>query len=270
MNVLRLPFRWERIQHALRGELDAPELKLIDETVDHAVARGMTVVLDVHNYAAYLDQPIGTSNVPVDALADLWGRLAAHYKTNDKVVFGLMNEPKALATETWLAAANAAIAEIRRQGAKNLILVPGNGWTGAHSWFSNSYGTPNSEVMLKVADPANNFVYEVHQYLDSDYSGTHPQCQSEHIGVETLIAFTQWLRQNRRRGFLGEFGGGVDATCLAALDAMLGFMSQNKDVWLGWTYWAGGPWSKDYFTSVQPDNGADRPQMAVLLKYIVR
>jgi endoglucanase len=45
-------------------------------------------------------------------------------------------------------------------------------------------------------------------------------------------------------------------------------MDENSDVWLGWTYWAGGAWwSDDYFASVQPLNGKDRPQMAILEKY---
>ena len=59
-----------------------------------------------------------------------------------------------------LEAANIAIAEIRQTGAKNLILVPGNGWSSARDWAGGGYGTPNSEVMLKVEDPADNFAYE--------------------------------------------------------------------------------------------------------------
>jgi endoglucanase len=47
------------------------------------------------------------------------------------------------------------------------------------------------------------------------------------------------------------------------------YMSENGDVWLGWAYWAGGAWwPKDYFTNLQPLDGKDRPQMAVLEKYI--
>ncbi len=85
-----------------------------------------------------------------------------------------------------------------------------------------------------------------------------------------LTAFTAWARQNGKRAFLGEFGGGTDATCLAALDRMLLFMKQNSDVWRGWTYWAAGPWPATYFTSVQPINGQDRPQMSILRKYIAQ
>jgi endoglucanase len=268
MNVLRIPFRWERLQPTLSGPLDEAEAARLDAVVKRARAKGLRVALDVHNYAAYRKQPIGSGAVPAAALADLWGRLAARYKGDGSIIFGLMNEPKGLRTETWLEAANAAIAEIRRQGARNLVLVPGNGWTGAHSWFASGYGTANAKVMLGVTDPANNYAYEVHQYLDGNFSGTHPRCQSESIGADKLKAFTDWLRRNHRRGFLGEFGGGADATCLAAIDAMLGFIDANADVWIGWTYWAAGPWPRDYFTSLEPIDGRDRPQMAVLSKHL--
>jgi endoglucanase len=226
-------------------------------------------VLDVHNYAAYRRQPIGTADVSAAALGDLWQRIAQHFRGNQNTIFGLMNEPKGLKTETWLEAANNAIAAIRQAGATNLILVPGNGWTGAHSWMGRSYGTPNAEAMLGITDPANNYAFEVHQYLDKDYSGTHADCRNERIGVTTLEKFTQWLRDNGKRGFLGEFGGGSDAVCLAALDAMLAHMAENGGVWLGWTYWAAGFWPPSYSTSVQPVDGEDRPQMSVLLKHLV-
>jgi endoglucanase len=55
---------------------------------------------------------------------------------------------------------------------------------------------------------------------------------------------------------------------MAALDAMLGYMDKNRDVWLGWTYWAAGAWPPRYFTSVQPVNGVDTLQMTVLLKHV--
>jgi endoglucanase len=268
LTTLRVPFRWERLQPALGGGLDQAELKLLDDLVSYATSKGANVILDVHNYAAYNKMPIGAPEVSPGALADLWKRIAERYGKNDKIIFGLMNEPKGLPTETWLTAANAAIAAIRGTGARNLILVPGNGWTGAHSWLSRGYGTPNAEVMLGVIDSANNFAYEAHQYLDADFSGTKPQCRNEQIGVKALTAFTNWLKQHGKRGFLGEFGGGSDPVCLAALDGMLEFMAQNRDVWLGWTYWAAGPWPNNYFTSVQPNGGVDRPQMLVLLKHV--
>ena len=81
-----------------------------------------------------------------------------------------MNEPNEMPTELWRDDANAAISAIRATSATNLILVPGNAWTGAHSWNDNWYGTPNAIVMQTIVDPGNNYVIEVHQYLISNYA----------------------------------------------------------------------------------------------------
>ena len=113
MNIIRVPALWERLQHQLGGDLDSAEMRRLDDVVDYAASKGMRVILDVHNYAAYRGAMIGTESVPANALGDLWGRIAERYKDNDAVIFGLMNEPNNLPTETWLEAANIAIAEIR-------------------------------------------------------------------------------------------------------------------------------------------------------------
>jgi endoglucanase len=198
------------------------------------------------------------------SFADFWRRLAEHFSGNAKVIFGLMNEPHDMTTELWLEDANAAISAIRTAGAPNLILVPGNGWTGAHSWTSSYYGTPNADVMKSVVDPLDDFAFEMHQYLDGDSSGTAESCVSETIGSERMQSATAWLRQEGYRGFLGEFGGGRNPTCYGALDDLVSYLENNDDVWLGWTYWAAGPWWGDYMFTIDPAGGQDRPQMDVL------
>lgn len=268
MNIFRLPFRWERLQRSLNAQFDSGEIGRIDAFVAYATGRGAYVLLDPHNYARYrLDgtsQVIGGAAVPNSAFANLWSRLAARYKTNSRVIFGLMNEPHDMPTEQWRDAANAAIAAIRSAGAANLILVPGNGWTGAWSWSSTWYGTANATVMLGISDPGDNFAFEVHQYMDSDSSGRSETCMSATIGAERIAGFTAWLRQHNRRGFLGEFAGGRNQTCYDALDKTLDAIDANSDVWLGWTYWAAGPWWAEYMFTLEPSGGADRPQMPVL------
>lgn len=272
MNVFRLPFLWERLQRAQFADFDASELARIDDFVNYATGKGASVVLDPHNYARYNNTVIG-AGVPTSAFADFWGRLAARYKGNNRVIFGLMNEPHDMAsidraTELWRDDANAAIQAIRNAGATNLILVPGNAWTGAHSWNQSWYGTPNAQVMLSITDPGNNYAFEVHQYLDGpNFSGEFDYCSSTTIGSEKLAEFTSWLRQNGKRGFLGEFAGGRNDTCYSALDNMLTYIDNNADVWLGWTYWAAGPWWGEYRFTLEPLNGADRPQMQPLSKH---
>jgi endoglucanase len=263
MTVIRLPFRWERLQRSAFAELDAEELGRLDHVVSYATGRGLSVILDPHNYARYYGEVLG-EGVSNEAFADFWSRLAVLYAGEPRVVFGLVNEPHSMATETWLAAANAAIAAIRAAGASNLVLVPGNGWTGAHSWTADYYGTPNGTVMTGVVDPTGPFAYEVHQYLDADSSGTSEVCVGETIGSERVAAFTAWLRDHGARAFLGEFAGASDATCDAAVEDLLDHLDANRDVWIGWAWWAAGPWWGDYMFSLEPDDGVDRPQMAIL------
>lgn len=217
MNTFRIPFRWERLQRSLQAELHATELSRISALVNYATDRGAHVVLDPHNFARYLpeaDDParglIG-SDVPDAAFADFWSRVAQEYRDNPRVIFNLVNEPHTMPTEQWLSAANAAIAAIRATGAPNLILVPGNAWSGAWTWHDNWYGTPNAQVMLGVVDPLNNYAYDVHQYLDVDGSGSFEEIVSATVGSERLAPFTRWLRDPQRRfANMDDFASALD------------------------------------------------------------
>ena len=261
MTVFRLPFRWERLQPERNKPFAAAELERLQTTVSDLRALGATVILDPHNYARYQNELIGSAAVPIADFADFWGRLATLYKADQDVSFGLMNEPHDMPSEQWRDAANAAIVAIRKTGAKNLILVPGNGWSGAHSWTQNWYGTPNAELMLTIDDPANNFAFEVHQYLDEDSSGRADVCVSEQIGVERMAAFTDWAKQHKKRAFLGEFNAGANPRCEAATQRLLNFVESNPDVFLGWAWWAGGPWWGSSLRILEPKAGQDAPQM---------
>lgn len=266
MNIFRIPFRWERLQQALMDDFDSDEQIRLSEVVDYIIDKGAWVILDPHNYARYNNDIIG-EGTDVEAFADFWRRLALLF-THPRVVFGLVNEPHSMKTELWLKDANAAISAIRQTGASNLILVPGNAWSGAHSWQQDWYGTSNSEVMLDISDPADNLAFEVHQYLDGDSSGTAFDCVSPSIGSERLTGFTGWLRTHGFRGFLGEFGGGENQTCFEAVEDMLTHVENNQDVWIGWTYWAAGPWWGAYEFSIEPQNGQDAPMMDVLEPFL--
>lgn len=82
----------------------------------------------------------------------------------------------------------------------------------------------------------------MHQYLDSDGSGTSATCVSSDIGLQRVEGATAWLRTNKKLGVIGEFAGGANSVCLAAVKGMLDHMKANSDVWLGALWWGGGPW----------------------------
>ncbi|MDE1993737.1 MAG: glycoside hydrolase family 5 protein [Rhizobiaceae bacterium] len=266
MNVVRLPFRWERLQPVLGQSLDGDELQRLKDAVALIQKHGMAVVLDPHNFG-YYDKGQLTQQPATDlAFGDFWARLAVEFANQKGVSFGLMNEPHDIKAPEWLEAANTAIRSIRAVGARNLILVPGTNWTGAHSWDADVLGGgANSTVMLGIKDPLDFYAFEFHQYLDADSSGTHPVCDGIDGAKKGLSDVSDWLRTNGKRGFLGEFGVAGTNDCLDGLKQVLDTMNQNSDVWLGWTYWTAGDWwSPNEPLNVQPHNGKDRPQMKVL------
>jgi 20S proteasome alpha/beta subunit len=264
--AIRLPFLLERVQPVMNGALSASELSSIDDVVSYAVSKGIKVILDPHNFGYAYGAQIGSASVPDSAFANFWAQFAGHFSSNSNVLFGLMNEPNDISATQWIGSVNAAIAAIRASGATSQqILVPGTYWDGAANWVSSDNDTV---IGNGVVDPSNNFAFEVHQYLDSDGSGTHSDAVSATIGVERLAAVTAWAEATGNKLFLGEFGISSDAMSLAALNNMLSFMQQHSGVWEGGTYWAAGAWWGSYMYSVEPTQGVDKPQMGILDQYV--
>ncbi len=268
MNLFRYQFLWETLQPQVKTPLDPTDLERLKASVKLATDRKLVVLLDPHNYARYYGTNlVGGPDVSFADFADFWQRLALEFKDDPYVWFGLVNEPHDMPTRQWFEAANTCIAAIRGSGANNLILVPGNSWTGAHSWTAGGDNS-NARSILSIKDPLDHWVVEVHQYVDADSSGRHRQVVSPTIGSERLKAFVDWCRQHKKRAVLGEFGVPVVPEGEACLEDMLQSMERDRDVWLGWTWWAAGSRWGDYMFTIEPKNGQDRPQMAWLRPHL--
>jgi endoglucanase len=267
--ILRVPFLWERMQPELSGAFDPAYAALLDSVVAQGRARNMLVVLDAHQYGrrkvAGTSYIIGQGPQVTSAhFAQFWGAMAARYRTQP-AWFGLTNEPHDQDLATLIAIQNAAIIAIRATGARNMVLVSGGAWSGAHSWVSSG----NAAVMMGIRDSVNKFTFDVHQYLDANSSGGSGTCVTS--AVNRLAAFTAWGRPNKRRGFLGEFACGTSSICNTEMRSLLDYMRANTDVWLGWSYWAGGAWWPDaYHFTIKPLSltaPIDKPQMTILRPY---
>jgi endoglucanase len=280
MNLMRFPFRWERLQPTLNGALDATELTKIKTSVNYALAAGQYVVLDQHNSARYApastEYLVGSAEVPVSAFANFWGKLAAEYKNEPRVMFGLTNEPYDIKFSTLVSAYNAAIVAIRATGAKNTVFVSGNQWSSASAWNNFMFvgGEPNSNglSLLGVTDSGNNLVFEAHQYLDQAGTGYGTECYSSTVGADKLSAFTSWLKTSGKRGYLGEFGAPNTTTCQTAVTGMLQHMKDNASVYVGWSWWAAGAgWGKKdpLGLNIEPyDDGSDDPKINWLVPFL--
>jgi endoglucanase len=267
MSAVRLPFRWERIQPQLNSPLDIMELAYLDQTVRRINEAGLVAILDLHNYGYYGKKQLGSKELPAEALADVWRRLAEHYRDRPRLVFSLMNEPHDIHSASWAKMQNVAIAAIRKTGAKQLLLVTGTAFGGAHSWTSDLPVGNNGRDLLGVVDPLDRYAYDFHQYLDADYSGRASECSAAAKALKAIDDVTGWLKAHGRRGFLGEFAASSRPECLTALRQMVAKIDANPQQWLGWSAWgAGSWWPADYIFNLEPTPAGERPQMRVLIE----
>ncbi len=267
MNLIRLPFRWERVQHSLKGPLDVLEVARIARVLGWARELDLCVLLDLHNYGTYQSQRIGSDAVDAHAFEDVWLRLAAAFPDANSTALGLMNEPAAMSVPQWLALAQSTVLALRNYGSAHWLMVGSGRWSGAHEWNNRFEGVSAAEAFAHFTDPQKRWAVELHQYADNNYSGTGTECIAPERLASIMQTLTLWSRVNHVRFFMGEFGMANTAACLADLRALLQPM-QDSRVWLGWSYWAAGARWGPYPFSIQPGNGPEAAQLTLLREFL--
>lgn len=250
-NMIRLPFLWERMQPVAGGPLDATQIKLVAGVLQTAKARKMCVLLDAHNYGAYRGIKLGQVGASTANFVDFWIKMSVAFPDVEVAALGLMNEPANIDTKQWGDSAKAVVAKLRASKSKHLIVVGGGGFSGAHDWAVVHNGTSSAATFATLKDPLNRMLLEVHQYVDSNYSGTKADCISPAKLTDILTKVQTWAVANQQRMFLGEFGVADTPACTPTLQAAL--VALRNPAWGGWTYWSAGAWwGKDYIFNVQP------------------
>lgn len=242
INTFRVAFLLERmcpLAYGLGSKFNETYFGYYNDAIEYiTVTKGAYAILDPHNYMRYNDpsqQPatgsiIGNTADPAAATTAqfqaFWQELASRYVNNPNVIFGIMNEPHDMATSLVLQNDQAAINGIRASGAKNLIIAPGNGYTGGHSWGQASQGDePSSNYLYMIKDPLNNTAIDIHEYLDVDFSGSHQACVST---FPTNLKFvTSWLKQYGLKAMITEFGGANNTVCNDEVAGAIEYMAEN-------------------------------------------
>ncbi|KAI0806418.1 glycoside hydrolase family 5 protein [Xylaria sp. FL0064] len=246
-NIFRVAFAMERlVPDELTATVASGYMTNLTATVNYITGKGAYAILDPHNFGRYY------GNVITDTagFGSFWTKVATAFASNDKVIFDTNNEYHDMDQTLILNLNQAAIDAIRAAGATSqYILAEGNSYSGAYVW-----NTTNNNL-AGLTDSANKLIYEMHQYLDSDNSGTSDVCVSTTIGVDRVVGATEWLRENGKIGILGEFAGGANTQCQTAITGLLDHLQANSDVWQGALWWAAGPWWGNYIYSFEPPSG---------------
>jgi len=274
INFFRVTFLMERmcpLATGLGSTFNETYFADYADAINHiTLTKGAYALIDPHNYMRYNDpssQPdsgsvIGNSSDPTAAttaqFSEFWAELARRFVRNPNVVFGINNEPHDMPTDLLLKNNQAAINGIRSVGAPQLILAPGNGFTGGHAWnqTTGNGDAPSSDFLNMLHDPLHNTAIDVHEYLDIDFSGGHANCTQP--GPSNLAGLTSWLEQNKLKAVISEFGGGNNQNCFQFIDDLLNYLTAN-DVYIGWSIWAAGPIWGTNSPCCGPDTGSLEP-----------
>ncbi|MEZ0217897.1 MAG: cellulase family glycosylhydrolase [Rariglobus sp.] len=268
LNLIRIPFRWERMQHGLNVPLDTAQLGYMDTAIARASARGMKVIIDMHNYAeckvSGVKYRFGSAGLPASAYADVWRRLADHYK-NEPAIYGydIMNEPNGLAAGVWVTYAQAAISAIREVDLNHDIIVEGESW--ANAW---GFETKNPNLHT-LRDPLDRIIFSAHSYWSDAGTDVYKTYDLENganpqMGVENVKPFVDWLKKYDFKGYVGEYGvPNDDPRWNVVLENFLDYLDAEG---ISGTYWAGGAWYGGSAISCHPSSNytVDRAVMSVL------
>jgi hypothetical protein len=180
VKLVRLTVSWERLQPVPGEALNAAELGRLRTALARAAQAGIAVILDLHNYGSFAEGGngtgprklvLGTADLPIARLADLWARLATATSDETALVgYDILNEPITLAARgadgarLWEQASQAAVDAIRATGSTRTVAVTGYGQTAPAE-------LGEFHPRAWIADPLHRTVYETHAYFDADSSG---------------------------------------------------------------------------------------------------
>jgi len=190
IRMVRIPFRWERLQPRLGEPLSRAEVQRLMGAVHRAGEAGLDVVLDMHNYGAYylekngegVRRAVGTRACSAADLVDVWRRLSKRFSADPVVVgYGVMNEPigipetaRAAPAERWERMSQRVLNGIRARGDRTMVLISGYNWSAVHTWREQH---PTDWIV----DPLDRFRYEAHHYWDHDRSGKYKLTYEEEV-----------------------------------------------------------------------------------------
>jgi aryl-phospho-beta-D-glucosidase BglC (GH1 family) len=300
IELVRVPFTWDRVQHDVNGVLDtalwAADMTALDASITAMEARGMRIILDMHNYGArYLTiggvrtkYSIGSPQLPASEFARAWRLIADRYKNRPSIWgYDLMNEPMGgISTADWNNHLQAAVNAIREVDTTTpIILEPVGTWAHASGWMSSGY------QLLSITDSANNLIYSAHCYTDRGQEGVWKYGASVtaelvgsgkpystlaaalNVGVDRVKPFVDWCVANNVRGLVGEYASPSmtdQANWDIVTDNLLAYMKNNGNGLISGTQWSHGGITQSSETRMQARKDNSQPSLpqTVLPNYV--
>jgi endoglucanase len=232
-------FAFAHMDTANGNRLSDGFLSTLDWSVKNATANGLMVILDLHNFTDFAQDPVRYK----PRFLDFWKQIVQRFKdAPDNVVFEILNEPNGkLTPELWNQYLKEALAVIRETNPTRTVIV------GSPFW-----NTIDNLNLLDIPKDDRNIVVTVHYYEPLRFthqgapwagdlvklSGITWGSDEDKKRVETNFAKAQaWSKANDRPILLGEFGA-YDKGDIESRVRYTSFVARTAEsLGWAWTYW---------------------------------
>ena len=210
-DFVRLPVRWNTHAEAdYPYTIDPTFFKRIDEVVNWALERDLTIIVDFHHYEEMMWDPWSNK----DRFLGIWEQVAEHYKDYpSNVLFELLNEPNdQLNAQLWNQYLVEALAIVRETNPTRDVVIGPTNWN-AYDWVT-TLDVPDDEHLIVTFHYYLPFQFthqgaewvgdESQKWLGTTWNGTDAE-KAEITGHFDAVA--DWAsRHGNVRILLGEFG----------------------------------------------------------------
>jgi endoglucanase len=244
---VRLPVRWSN--HAsldAAAIIDPKFFERVDSVVDALLARGVTVMLDMHHYRQ-IDGDARDENEPAVApdvvnvrLLSMWRQIAQRYANrSSKLLFEVYNEPHGVLEPAWNDLLSRAVRVIRESNPTRAIVIGPTSWNSA-SRLSQLSIPPDANLILTVHiyDPFS-FTHQGADWITPKLPTGVTCCneaQKQEVNKMLDLAVSEAKRLNYPV-FVGEFGSYERAPQPSRIEYSR-FMRQAMEARaLPWFYW---------------------------------
>ena len=240
-DFVRLPVKW-----SAHADLDTPYtidpafFARVDEIVNWAVQRNLSIIVNIHHYDEIMPNPWGNK----DRYLGLWKQIAEHYKDYPStVLFELLNEPNdKLDAQLWNEYLVESLAVVRKTNPSRDVVIGPVFWN-SHAWVS-TLDVPEDQHLIVTFHYYLPFQFthqgaewvgsESQQWLGKTWDATDSE-KSEITAHFDSVA--EWAKRKNVRILLGEFGAYSKAPQDSRLRWTEFVAREAERHGFAWSYW---------------------------------
>ena len=239
-DFIRLPVSWNSHAEAAAPYTIDPEFFFrVDQVLEWAMDRKLTVILDFHNYDEMMSDPWGNKA----RFLGIWKQISERYKDYPaNLLFELLNEPNTtLDASLWNEYAAEALKIVRETNPVRDVVIGPTQWN-SYGWIS-TLDIPNDPHVIATFHYYEPFHF-THQGAEwaegsNEWLGTTWDATAEQQAevIRNFDSVADWARRRSVRILLGEFGPYSKAPQDSRVRWTTFIREQAEVHGLAWSYW---------------------------------